>query len=130
MPVRVDARVLDLVRRASTREASRVHRELSRPIYTLAIIAKTAAYVGILGACFAIFPILQGIAGDPRTFAPLYGKALGEALIPIAIGIAIALGAEWAYKFLTSRLEQFDLEMHAASLNLANSPSRLRFFTN
>ncbi len=129
MPVRVDPLILDLVRRASTRAASRVHQQLSRGIFTLDIIAKTAAYVGILCACFAIFPILQGIGGDPRTFAPL-AKTLGEALIPIAIGIAIALGAEWAYKFLTARLEQFDLEMHAETLDLTNALFRLRFLTN
>ena len=52
---------------------------------------------------------------------------LGEAVIPIALGIAVALLAAWIHKFLTSRLEQFGLEMHAASLNLANSLSRLRF---
>jgi biopolymer transport protein ExbB/TolQ len=131
MPVRVDAFILDLVGRASTREASRVHQQLSRGIFTLDIIAKTAALLGLVCTNFALLVFLsRGITGDRRTWAHMIAPILGEAVIPTALGIAVALLAAWIHKFLTSRVEQFDLEMHAASLDLANSLSRLRFLTN
>jgi biopolymer transport protein ExbB/TolQ len=125
MHVRVDSLTLELVRRASAREASRVHSQLNRGIFTLYIIAKTASYLGILCSSIMLLAFFsRGITGDPRTWAPLVAPPLGEALIPIGIGIAVALWAEWAYEFLTTRLEVIDLEMRAAILELANSLSR------
>jgi biopolymer transport protein ExbB/TolQ len=127
MHVSVDSLTLELVRRASTREASRVHHKLSRGVFTLAIIANTAAYLGILCTSLMLLTFLsRGITGDRRTWAHLVAPIFGEALIPIALSLAVALFAEWAYKTVTTRLNQLDLEMHAAILELANFLSRLR----
>lgn len=112
-------------------EASRVHHQFSRGIFTLDIIAKTAAYLGILCTSFTLIVFLsRGISGDRRALAPAFALGFGEALIPIALGLAVALFAELAQNAVTTRLEQLDLEMHAAILELVNSLSRLRFLTN
>jgi biopolymer transport protein ExbB/TolQ len=130
VPARVDPLILNLVRRAATREASRVHSQLSRGIFTLAIIARTAEWFGILRTCYGIVFSFPGFDGEPESIKACIEWLLSLSLYPTFWGIAVALLAHWIYKFLTSRLEQFDLEMHAAILDLTNSLSRLRFLTN
>jgi biopolymer transport protein ExbB/TolQ len=128
VPVRVDLLTLDLVRRASTREASRVHQQLSRGIYTLAIIARTATWLGIFATCYGIGHAFDHPSGEASMGRAIVNEGLAEALLPTVFGIALL--AAWIHKFLISRVERFDLEMHAAVLELPNILSRLRFLTN
>jgi hypothetical protein len=122
MPSLRNGLVIELARRASTREASRVHHQLNRGIATLAIIAKTAAYLAILCTNLTLIAFFsRGITGDRRMWAHLVAPIFGEALIPIALGLAVALFVEWAHNTLTTRLDRLDIEMKAAIVELTTS---------
>jgi biopolymer transport protein ExbB/TolQ len=48
---------------------------------------------------------------------------LSDALVPTALGVAVALTALFAYQTLSAQLNEFDVEMQAAILDLT---TRLR----
>lgn len=45
---------------------------------------------------------------------------ISEAIPLTALGLPVAIVASWSYTYLSSRLENFDLEMQNASLDLVN----------
>jgi biopolymer transport protein ExbB/TolQ len=45
---------------------------------------------------------------------------LSEALMPAAAGVFLAIFASCSYQYLRSQVEQFDLEMETAALDLVN----------
>ncbi len=116
----ISAAPLDFVHRACIREASRQHQRLSRGIYALAIIARTAPWFGVLLTWRGIVAGLGTPSGNREMARAFLNWNLAEALLPTVFGIAVALLASWIHRFLTAQLGQRDLEMHTATLDLLN----------
>ncbi len=53
--------------------------------------------------------------------------SLSEVLYPTALGVAVAIAAYAFNQYLANRLTIIDIEMKAASLNLANALVRLSY---
>ena len=60
------------------------------------------------------------MSGDKWTLIAIVTERLSQSLMPIELGLLVALLAYFAHKYLRSRLDTFDLEMENASLQLFN----------
>jgi biopolymer transport protein ExbB/TolQ len=115
-----DETLLDAVRRHSLRAAAAVHQDLHRGLNSLATIAATAPFLGILGTVPSIVGSFVGCGGEKWTCLAAVVLNLSNAIVPTALGLLVAIPALWCYKHLSSRVEAFDLEMDGASLDLVN----------
>ena len=92
---------------------------------SLATIASTAPWVGLLGTLLGIYNSYPGGSWEKRTLLAIINARLSESLVPTALGISVALVAMWCYKYLLSEVEVFDQQMESTSLELINDLSRL-----
>jgi biopolymer transport protein ExbB/TolQ len=122
--------VLGAVERACARRASFVHLEMGTGITSLATIASTAPFLGIVGTLQGFNYMFRGIAGQRTEIMAALARELSDALVLTALGLAVALIAFWGCKHLRSKLEDLDREMKAASLELLNELGRLKRSTN
>jgi biopolymer transport protein TolQ len=117
---------IEAAKLASERVAAILHRKMGRGRASLAMIASSAAFLGLLGTVFGIINSFVGCGGEKSICMAAVTMNLSEAIIPTAVGMSIALWATWCHKYVCSELEIFDTEMRAATLELANSLSHLR----
>jgi uncharacterized membrane protein len=117
--VRVD---IEIARLASERAAALTHRQLGRGRASLAAIAATAGFVGILGTVFGIARPRYG-SGSDYDFAMAITQSLADWMPP---AILIAIFALWCQRYVRDKVEFFDMEMRAVTLELANALSLLR----
>src|SRR5579862_581639 len=117
--------VLEAVSRASKRSSAAVHEEMKAGLYSLATIACLAPWVGIFGNGLGIINSFQGIDGEKTALMAAFANRLSQSFWPTAFGLAIGLMSLFFYRYLTARLEAFDLEMENASLDLLNHLSRI-----
>src|SRR5882724_5564999 len=117
---------LNAAKRASARSAAVVHGELKRGVSSLATIASTAAWVGLLGTVLGIHDSFGGaINGSKESIVAAIFDRLWQAFLPCAVGLVIALGAMWSYKYLLSEVEALDSDMENASVQLIKDLGRL-----
>jgi biopolymer transport protein ExbB/TolQ len=116
--VRVD---IEIAKLASERAAALAHRELGRGRASLAAIAATSGFVGLLGTVFGIARLCCG-SGSDYDFAMAITQSLSDWMAP---AILIAIFALWCQRYVRDRVEFFDLEMRAVTLELANLLSLL-----
>ena len=119
------ADTLDAVRRASARSASLVHGEMKRGLNSLASIAATAPLVGLLGTAVGMLSAFGGSSTEKSSLMRWFAKYLSESLVPTALGLFVAVLGFCFYKYLLARLENFDIEMKNASLELIDELARL-----
>ena len=101
--------------------------EMMSGLNALATIARLAPWVGILGTMFGLlFYTFRGVSGEKLTDMAAIAKCLSDDVVPAAAGLLIALMASWFYRYLLARVESFDSEMEAASLQLVNTLSLFR----
>lgn len=93
---------------------------------SLATIASIAPLVGVAGTILGILNNFPGFDGEKSAILAMTEGLLSDSLVPTAFGLAVALFAYCGYKYWLNRLEALDVEMEAASLQLANELSRLR----
>ena len=117
---------IEAAKLASERAAALIHRKMGRGRASLAGIAGSAPFVGILGTVFGISSSFGGVDGEKCTIMAALTENLAEAIVPTAVGLLIAIFATWCHSYIRGELEVFDVEMRAASLELANSLSLLR----
>jgi biopolymer transport protein ExbB/TolQ len=115
---------IEAAKLASERAAAIVHRKMGRGRASLAGIAGSAPLVGILGTVFGIAGSFRGVNGEKSAIMAALAQDLSQAIIPTAVSLLIA--PWWCHAYLSSELETLDIEMRAASLDLANSLSLLR----
>ena len=108
----------DAVKRASERRAGSVHTEMLRGLNTLAAIAMSAPFVGVLGTLLGIVYSFPGVVGEKWSIYAATMESLGESLLPTELGLLVALLAFCSLKYLLARIEQFDAEMREASYQL------------
>lgn len=113
------AAVIEAVARHSARAAARVHIKMKRGLSSLASIAATAPFVGLLPTVLGMkFSVNHGGGDGPIMMAVAGGIA--ESLITTALGLLVAIVASWSYTYLSNKLETLDLEMQNASLDLVD----------
>jgi biopolymer transport protein ExbB/TolQ len=115
---------LDSVKLASARAAAAVHADLKRGLDDLASIAVTAPLIGFFGTIIIILGSFRGIGGEKSAILIWFAKALPESLAPTALGLVIAVLSFCFYRYLSARLENFDIEMRNASLELVDELGR------
>jgi biopolymer transport protein ExbB/TolQ len=95
-----------------------VHRRMARGLCGLATVAATAPFVGMIGTCWGIVNSFQGCGGNRSTCMAAVAALLSESIMPAALGLAVAITASWAYKYLSGRMAGFDAEMQDAVRDL------------
>ena len=121
---------VEFARRALHRAHFGLKRELRENLGTLATIASTAPFVGLMGTVFGILGSCRGYSGSPAGFLAMVAVGLGQSLVPTALALAVAIIAVWTYNYFCSRLEVFDAEMSNTALELitwlnARTPSHV-----
>jgi biopolymer transport protein ExbB/TolQ len=77
-------------------------------------------FFGVLGWVLGVYNSFPGFVGEKSALLAIINERLSESLMPIELGLLVALLAYFGHKFLLSRMEHFDLEMENASLELLN----------
>ena len=120
MLIRPDTLVLDAVERRSLRAAAGVRREMKRGVGSLATVASVAPWLGLLLTLRGVVFSFVGCGGERSFCMAVLANNLSESLIPIAWGLAVAIPALWFYKYLSARLQDFDVEMEGATADLVS----------
>jgi len=128
----MQAGVLGAVERACARRASVIHLEMGKGLSSLATIASTAPFFGVMGTLIGIFVAYQGTAGswEHWTIFARITEGLSEALMLTELGLLVALIAFCGREHLAWKLESLDIEMKTASLELINDLARLKSSTH
>jgi biopolymer transport protein ExbB/TolQ len=117
---------LDAVKRASEWSATIVHGEMKRGLNSLASIAATAPLVGLFGTVLGVFDVFGGGSTEKGTLMRFYARSLSESLAPTAVGLVVGVLAFCFYRYLLTRLENFDVEMKNGALQLMDELARLQ----
>jgi biopolymer transport protein ExbB len=105
-------------KRALERAQAIVHAELKRGVSTLATIASSSPFVGLLGTVVGIINAFQGISTEKSTGLGAVAGGISEALVTTAVGLLVAIPAVWMYNYFSNRVEAFDVEMDNSSSEL------------
>jgi biopolymer transport protein ExbB len=95
-----------------------VHAELKRGVSTLATIASSSPFVGLLGTVVGIINAFKGIATEKSSGLSAVAGGISEALVTTAVGLLVAIPAVWMYNYFSNRVEAFDVEMGNSSSEL------------
>jgi biopolymer transport protein ExbB/TolQ len=76
--------------------------------------------VGLFGTVLGIVNSFVGCGAAKSTCMAAVFERLSESLVPTALGLLVAIPTLWCYKYLSSEVEAFDLEMENASVELLN----------
>jgi biopolymer transport protein ExbB len=106
--------------RASSRAAARVHEGLRGGLASLATIASTAPWIGLLGTINIIFGAFRGYNGSKSALFGIVTGALSRSLIPTGLGLATAIVAFCCYRYFSAMPRNFDREMDTATLEMMN----------
>jgi len=111
---------IEASKRALERAEAIVHAELKRGISTLATIASSAPFVGLLGTVVGIINAFKGISSEKSTGLGAVAGGISEALVTTAIGLLVAIPAVWMFNYFSNRVEAFDVEMANSSSELVD----------
>jgi biopolymer transport protein ExbB/biopolymer transport protein TolQ len=111
---------IEASKRALERAEAIVHAEMKRGISTLATIASSAPFVGLLGTVVGIINAFKGIASEKATGLSAVAGGISEALVTTAIGLLVAIPAVWMFNYFSNRVEAFDVEMGNSSSELVD----------
>ncbi|HEY7817084.1 MAG TPA: MotA/TolQ/ExbB proton channel family protein, partial [Vicinamibacteria bacterium] len=84
----------------------------------LATIGATGPFVGLLGTVIGIINAFRGMALTGSGGIGAISAGIAEALITTAVGLFVAIPAVWAFNYLTTRVEQFTVEMDNSASEL------------
>ena len=111
---------IEASKRALERAEAIVHAELKRGVSTLATIASSSPFVGLLGTVVGIINAFKGISSEKSTGLAAVAGGISEALVTTAIGLLVAIPAVWMYNYFSNRVEAFDVEMSNSSSELVD----------
>jgi biopolymer transport protein ExbB/biopolymer transport protein TolQ len=109
---------IEASKRALERAQAIVHAELKRGVSTLATIASSSPFVGLLGTVVGIINAFKGIATEKSSCLSAVAGGISEALVTTAVGLLVAIPAVWMYNYFSNRVEAFDVEMGNSSSEL------------
>ena len=85
---------------------------------SLATIATTAPFIGLLGTVIGIIGAFRGMAVSGSGGIGAVSAGIAEALVATALGLLVAIPAAWMYNYFTNVLERFQVEMSNSSSEL------------
>jgi biopolymer transport protein ExbB/TolQ len=118
--VTCDAFALEAAERAAKLGSRGIHFRMSRGLNQLAAIVVTALFVGAFGTCYDVLTSFKGCGCSMEDLRAALSYEYARALVPTAWGFILAVPSMWAHRQLGKRIESFDLEMEAATLEMMN----------
>ena len=112
--------VLQSVELACGRASAVFLAQMRLGVWSLATVAGIAPLVGLFGTLLGIANTFTGISGDQRSYVFFVCGSISDAVVPTALGLAVAIPAWWCYRYLLARLEDFETEMAAATQVMVN----------
>lgn len=113
-------RAVETAERTIDREQILLASELRDGLGTIATIAATAPFLGLLGTVIGITNSFTGMATAGGGGIEAIARGIGEALITTAVGLVVAIPAVWLYNHFMTRLEQLFSELAYASRELVD----------
>ena len=111
---------IEASKRALDRAESIVHAELERGLSSLATIASTAPFVGLLGTVIGIIDAFAKIQEQQGTGMTAVSGGISEALVTTALGLFVAIPAVMMFNYFTAKIKAFDVEMDNSSSELVD----------
>ena len=87
----------------------------ARLMTTLASIASSAPFVGLLGTVYGIMDAFQRIGAQKSASLPVVAPGIGAALVTTLMGLVAAIPALVFYNLLSRKAEDFLAELESAS---------------
>lgn len=112
------ADVVEAARRAIERETLITYSDFKKGTGSLATIATTAPFIGLLGTVIGIIAAFHGMATSGSGGIGAVSQGISEALVATALGLMVAIPAAWMYNYFTNVLERFQVEMSNSSSEL------------
>ncbi|MBI4820947.1 MAG: MotA/TolQ/ExbB proton channel family protein [Deltaproteobacteria bacterium] len=103
--------ILDSVERVVDRVKEREIAQLRKGLGSLATIASAAPFVGLFGTVVGIINAFQAMAASGQGGLAAVSGGIAEALVTTAFGIAVAVPAVVVYNLLTSRIDEFAVDL-------------------
>ena len=120
MPLLSDSVVIEAVKQGLKRAAAVAHGHMKRGLNSLATVTAVAPLVGLFGTILGIANSFSGCGVSKAHCMAAMAERLSVSLVPTALGLLVAIPALWCYKYLSSEVEAFDLEIENASVALVN----------
>jgi biopolymer transport protein ExbB/biopolymer transport protein TolQ len=111
---------IELVTRALDLSAALTLAEMKRGLGGLATIGSTAPFIGLFGTVVGIIHAFKAISASGSGGVAVVSGGIAEALVATALGILVAIPAVMAFNHFVGRLERFQLEMNATSVQLVD----------
>jgi biopolymer transport protein ExbB/TolQ len=96
-------------------------------VSSLATIAAAAPLLGIFGTVLGIGNSFRGIEGEKSALLAMLEERLSDSLLPTELGLFVAMLAFCAFRYFSAKLNDADIEMENASLQLMNELGSTRF---
>jgi biopolymer transport protein ExbB/TolQ len=115
-----EAELIEVAKRGMERAMHSTHLEMKRRLAGLATIGSTAPFIGLFGTVLGLMHAFRGYIGERNEILLAVSTGVEESLVTTALGLLVAVLAVWSYNYFTDRVEGFQIEMEAVSLELAN----------
>jgi biopolymer transport protein ExbB len=112
--------VIDAAYRAIERTTLMTTADFKRGLGSLATIASTAPFIGLLGTVVGIINAFQGMALSGSGGLGAVSAGISEALVTTAFGLFVAIPAVWIYNYFTNRVERLQVEMSNSASELVD----------
>ena len=93
---------------------------MKRGLYGLATVASIAPWLGMLGTLDGIANLFKGCGCERTAWMLAIVGGMSEALVPTALGLLVAIPAQWGYRHLSDVVEEFDFQMQDATAELVS----------
>ncbi len=94
---------------------------LQRGLIILPTVANIAPLLGFLGTVSGLIHACEAIASVDQVSAKIVASGIGEALITMLCGLAIAIPMQGMYNYFVSRIDQFVAEMEETAVELLDT---------
>lgn len=74
-------------------------------------MAATAPFLGMFGNVVGIVNSFRGCGGSRSSCMAALAELLSEAMMPAALGLAVAITALWGFKYLSAQVADLHIEM-------------------
>ena len=116
-PEFTDTEAITASERALLRSYKMTSRQLRLGLGTLATIASSAPFIGLLGTVFGILHnAFRGVAMEKSAWMAMVASSTAAALVTTAMGLLVGTLAVWCRNSLCGRVEIFESEISNSSL--------------
>ena len=115
---------LESVARALERQALREVQSMKRGISTLATVASTAPFVGLLGTVMGIVTAFEQMAASGSGGLATVSAGIAEALITTAFGLLVAIPAVMAFNYLQGWVDARAADLAESSNEMLDAMAR------